>query len=163
MKAKSIVFFLLISHSVFSQEISESNVILTQEKNNQWISQLEKLDFTNQLPFIKNRVLQDSCVYFYETQGGCGFGRTVQKEKSKEQPKEKTKTCYKPLLVFDGVPFEGKRAIDFINEEEIKETKILKGSSATALYGTRGSAGVILFTFKNKESLNKMERVIVKD
>jgi TonB-dependent SusC/RagA subfamily outer membrane receptor len=52
-----------------------------------------------------------------------------------------------PLYVVDGVPFAGD--INSINPKNIKSTTILKDATATALYGSRGNAGVILITTKN--------------
>ncbi|MES2457623.1 MAG: SusC/RagA family TonB-linked outer membrane protein [Bacteroidota bacterium] len=64
-----------------------------------------------------------------------------------------------PLYVIDGVPLDnssigsddnydfGNNAND-INPNSIETLSILKGSAATALYGSRGSSGVILITTK---------------
>jgi TonB-linked SusC/RagA family outer membrane protein len=64
-----------------------------------------------------------------------------------------------PLYVIDGVPLDnssigsddnydfGNNAND-INPNSIETISILKGSAATALYGSRGSSGVILITTK---------------
>jgi TonB-linked SusC/RagA family outer membrane protein len=51
-----------------------------------------------------------------------------------------------PLLVLDGVPFGG--SINDINPDDIASIEILKDASATAIYGSRGSGGVILITTK---------------
>src|SRR5690242_10199747 len=49
-----------------------------------------------------------------------------------------------PLIVLDGIPFVGSLAD--INPDDIKSVDILKDASATAIYGSRGSNGVILVT-----------------
>ena len=49
-----------------------------------------------------------------------------------------------PLIVLDGIPFGGSLAD--INPGDIKSLDILKDASATAIYGSRGSNGVILIT-----------------
>jgi TonB-linked SusC/RagA family outer membrane protein len=49
-----------------------------------------------------------------------------------------------PLLVVDGIPFGG--SINDINPNDIQSLEILKDASATAIYGSRGSGGVILIT-----------------
>ncbi|RAJ08002.1 TonB-linked SusC/RagA family outer membrane protein [Arenibacter echinorum] len=49
-----------------------------------------------------------------------------------------------PLYVVDGLPVEGLGA-DF-NPEDISSMEILKDASATAIYGSRGSNGVVLIT-----------------
>jgi TonB-dependent starch-binding outer membrane protein SusC len=49
-----------------------------------------------------------------------------------------------PLIVLDGIPFNG--SINDINPNDIASLDILKDASATAIYGSRGSNGVILIT-----------------
>ena len=49
-----------------------------------------------------------------------------------------------PLIVLDNIPFIG--SIADINPNDIKSIDILKDASATAIYGSRGSNGVILIT-----------------
>ncbi|HEY4326510.1 MAG TPA: SusC/RagA family TonB-linked outer membrane protein [Mucilaginibacter sp.] len=64
-----------------------------------------------------------------------------------------------PLYVIDGVPLDNTRPTfsndyDFgnnandVDPNNVESMSILKGSEATALYGTRGSSGVILITTK---------------
>jgi len=50
-----------------------------------------------------------------------------------------------PLVVVDGIPFGG---LNDINPDDIASLEILKDASATAIYGSRGSGGVILVTTK---------------
>ena len=52
----------------------------------------------------------------------------------------------RPLIVFDGIPFEG--GFSEINPDDIQSIEILKDASAVAIYGARGSNGVILITGK---------------
>ncbi|MCH7410439.1 TonB-dependent receptor [Belliella sp. DSM 111904] len=49
-----------------------------------------------------------------------------------------------PLIVMDGVPIDG-NLMD-INPSDIESIEVLKDASATAIYGSRGSNGVILVT-----------------
>ena len=51
-----------------------------------------------------------------------------------------------PLYVIDGVP---SRDISFLNQADIKTMTVLKDAAAAAIYGARGSAGVILITTKS--------------
>jgi TonB-linked SusC/RagA family outer membrane protein len=48
------------------------------------------------------------------------------------------------LIVVDGVVYSG--SINDINPQDIRDVEILKDASATAIYGSRGSSGVILIT-----------------
>ncbi|TYA92146.1 SusC/RagA family TonB-linked outer membrane protein [Seonamhaeicola marinus] len=50
-----------------------------------------------------------------------------------------------PLYVVDGIPFEGDPRLSM---EEIETIDVLKDAASTAIYGTRGAAGVILITTK---------------
>lgn len=51
-----------------------------------------------------------------------------------------------PLIVVDGLPIDG--GLSAINPNDIESFSILKDASATAIYGNRGSNGVILITTK---------------
>lgn len=53
-----------------------------------------------------------------------------------------------PLLVIDGVPMENMRDLSVVNPQNIESIEILKDASASAIYGSRASAGVILVTTK---------------
>lgn len=52
-----------------------------------------------------------------------------------------------PLYVVDGIVRES--GLDGINPEDIQSMQILKDASSTAIYGARGSNGVVLITTKN--------------
>jgi TonB-linked SusC/RagA family outer membrane protein len=49
-----------------------------------------------------------------------------------------------PLIVVDGIPYGGQ--ISDINPNDVKSIEILKDASAAAIYGSRGSNGVILIS-----------------
>lgn len=59
-----------------------------------------------------------------------------------------------PLFVIDGVPLEGggiagmRNPLNTINPNDIASISILKDASATAIYGSRASNGVVLITTK---------------
>ncbi|MGF1587146.1 MAG: SusC/RagA family TonB-linked outer membrane protein [Bacteroidales bacterium] len=58
-----------------------------------------------------------------------------------------------PLVVVDGVPMQNiygkhRSPLSMVNQSDIASIDILKGVSATAIYGSRGSNGVILITTK---------------
>lgn len=54
-----------------------------------------------------------------------------------------------PLFVVNGIPGGN---IDNINQNEIESIDVLKGGAASAIYGTRGSNGVIVITTKKGSS-----------
>ena len=51
-----------------------------------------------------------------------------------------------PLIIVDGIPYGG--SLSDINPKDIGSVEILKDASAAAIYGSRGSNGVILITTK---------------
>lgn len=53
-----------------------------------------------------------------------------------------------PLYVVDGVPLSSGSNINFLNQNDIESVEVLKDASASAIYGTRASNGVILITTK---------------
>lgn len=60
-----------------------------------------------------------------------------------------------PLLVIDGVPY-GNMKLSDVASDDIQSVDILKGATASALYGARGASGAIMVTTKRgtEEGLN---------
>ncbi|MFW5757447.1 MAG: SusC/RagA family TonB-linked outer membrane protein [Bacteroidota bacterium] len=62
-----------------------------------------------------------------------------------------------PLIVIDGVPVEStgisgmRSALSMVNPNDIEDFTVLKDASATAIYGSRASNGVIIITTKKGE------------
>jgi len=63
-----------------------------------------------------------------------------------------------PLFVVDGVPYNEASFSDFsrFSAELIESVSILKGASATAIYGSRGANGVVLITTKGGKGSEQM-------
>ncbi len=63
-----------------------------------------------------------------------------------------------PLIVIDGVPMTnqanagGTNALTMVNPQNIESMTVLKDASATAIYGSRASNGVIIITTKKGQS-----------
>lgn len=58
-----------------------------------------------------------------------------------------------PLYIIDGVPYDGLNSgtlsqVPVIQSEEIENIDIIKGAAASAIYGSRGSNGVVVITTK---------------
>ncbi len=51
-----------------------------------------------------------------------------------------------PLLILDGMPYHG--SLSDISPEDVASIEVLKDASSVAIYGSRGSNGVILITTK---------------
>lgn len=68
-----------------------------------------------------------------------------------------------PLIVIDGVPIDNAgimgsaNALSLINPNDIESFNILKDASATAIYGSRASNGVIIITTKKGKSTEKLK------
>ena len=60
-----------------------------------------------------------------------------------------------PLVVIDGVPFEN-TGLGQIAADDIESISVLKGATASALYGSKGASGAIMVSTKrgNKEGLS---------
>ncbi|MES3016648.1 MAG: SusC/RagA family TonB-linked outer membrane protein [Bacteroidota bacterium] len=58
------------------------------------------------------------------------------------------------LIVLDGVPIPG-GALNAINPNDIEDVNVLKGSSATALYGSEASNGALIITTKKGSASGK--------
>lgn len=81
-----------------------------------------------------------------------------------------------PLIVIDGVPLDNdgvagaSNPLSFINPNDIESFTVLKDASASAIYGTRASNGVIIITTKkgkgamqvNFSSVNSISSIIKK-
>ncbi|MCF0073958.1 TonB-dependent receptor [Dyadobacter sp. CY261] len=52
-----------------------------------------------------------------------------------------------PLIVVDGVPLENFN-LNLINPQDIESIEVLKDASSAAIYGSRGSSGVVIVTTK---------------
>ncbi|UYQ91960.1 SusC/RagA family TonB-linked outer membrane protein [Chitinophaga horti] len=64
-----------------------------------------------------------------------------------------------PLYVIDGVPFAGNVAD--INPNDIESVTVLKDAASSALYGSRGSNGVIIMTTKRAKGADGSINVVV--
>ncbi|MCH5716120.1 carboxypeptidase-like regulatory domain-containing protein [Niabella hibiscisoli] len=54
----------------------------------------------------------------------------------------------KPLLIVDGVPFEGD--INSLNQNDIETLNVIKSADATAIYGARAANGVVIIKTKKE-------------
>ena len=67
-----------------------------------------------------------------------------------------------PLIIIDGVPIDNSNIagssnfLSFINPNDIETFTVLKDASATAIYGSRASNGVIIITTKKGKAGSKM-------
>ncbi len=64
-----------------------------------------------------------------------------------------------PLIVIDGVPTSNSAPLSSINPNDIESFTVLKDASATAIYGSRASNGVIIITTKKGSARGGKPRV----
>lgn len=64
-----------------------------------------------------------------------------------------------PLIVIDGVPISGSAPLSSINPNDIESFTVLKDASATAIYGSRASNGVVMITTKKGSTRNGKPRL----
>ena len=60
----------------------------------------------------------------------------------------------KPLIILDGIPFDG--AWSEINTNDVESIEVLKDASSAAIYGARGANGVILIQTKKAKAGEKV-------
>ena len=65
---------------------------------------------------------------------------------------------YSPLYVVDGVITS---SIDFLNPQDIEKIDILKDASSTAIYGSRGSHGVVIVQTKSGKSVQQASKTVI--
>ena len=69
----------------------------------------------------------------------------------------------KPLIIVDGVPIDNNdvsgssNVLSFLNPNDIESFTVLKDASATAIYGSRASNGVIIITTKKAQKGSKLK------
>lgn len=59
-----------------------------------------------------------------------------------------------PILIIDGIPY-GNMTLNEIAPDDIESIDVLKGATASALYGARGTTGAIMIT--TKREVHKMK------
>jgi TonB-dependent starch-binding outer membrane protein SusC len=68
-----------------------------------------------------------------------------------------------PLIIIDGVPIDNSNVsgssnfLSFVNPNDIESVTVLKDASATAIYGSRASNGVIIISTKKGKAGSKMK------
>lgn len=68
-----------------------------------------------------------------------------------------------PLIIIDGVPIDNNNVngssnfLSFVNPNDIENFTVLKDASATAIYGSRASNGVIIITTKKSSAGTKLK------
>jgi TonB-dependent starch-binding outer membrane protein SusC len=98
--------------------------------------QIQSMSVSNAAEAIKGRV---SGVQISQNDAAPGAGATI-----RIRGNNSINSSNAPLIVIDG--FTGAGNLNAINPRDIKSVEVLKDASATAIYGARGSNGVIIIT-----------------
>lgn len=106
---------------------------------------LREVAAPNVIAQLKGRTAGVDIVSNSSTPGGGGQIR-IRGNRSIASDRGTLDALDQPLLVVDGIPYGG--SINDINPEDVASLEILKDASATAIYGSRGSGGVILLSTK---------------
>jgi hypothetical protein len=159
-KIVCLLIMILVSSVKVTAQVSSEKLILNEEQNDKWISELEKETKSKQLELIRSRILLDTMVYpqsdvIYINIDKKDFKRTI--------------SSGGPLLVFNSelfidiyymVKIESiKKLTKFLNDENIEKVRIMKKSEAMKLYGDRGRGGVVLLTTRNKGKLRQIRKI----
>ncbi len=112
-------------------------------------SQLKERSSTNVMQSLAGQV---AGVQIQQTQGAPGSAPTI-----KVRGTSTITAGTSPLYVIDGFPMEG-ADMGNVSAQDIESIEILKDASSTAIYGSRGSNGVVLITTKSgKAGKTKVE------
>ena len=106
-------------------------------------SALQEVPTANFISELKGRTAGVDIVSNSSTPGGGGQIR-IRGNRSMALTQGQSDGLDQPLVVLDGIPFGG--SVNDISPDDIISLDILKDASATAIYGSRGSGGVILIT-----------------
>jgi TonB-linked SusC/RagA family outer membrane protein len=108
-------------------------------------STLNEVPTSNFISELKGRTAGVDIVSNSAQPGGGGQIR-IRGNRSMASTQGQSDGLDQPLVVLDGIPFGG--SVNDISPDDIASLDILKDASATAIYGSRGSGGVILITTK---------------
>lgn len=106
---------------------------------------LQEVPTANIISELKGRAAGVDIVSNSASPGGGGQIR-IRGNRSLARSSGESDGLDQPLLVVDGIPFGG--TVNDLNPDDILSLDILKDASATAIYGSRGSGGVLLITTK---------------
>lgn len=106
---------------------------------------LREVPAPNLIAQLKGRTAGVDIISNSSTPGGSGQIR-IRGNRSLAKSSSESDGLDNPLIVVDGIPYGG--SINDINTEDVASIEILKDASATAIYGSRGSGGVILISTK---------------
>ncbi len=158
------IIFVFITQFSFGQV--NNDLILTAAENEIWISEITQAPVERQLTLLKNRILADTNVYV----------RTTAPDRIKigdeSESGRRQESFGRPLLVLSGQCNNRylrisnrtdnksiERLASFLTIRNVKEMTILTNDKATAIYGSRATAGVFILTFRKKLTCKSISKI----
>jgi hypothetical protein len=153
---------------IFSQK---NALILSSEQNDSWFETLESSSLEIQLKMIKERMLNDTSVFIVKTYPD---RITIDRfPKLDSLSKIRVKGSCKPLYMISykqkkqkSFHFENplntdqiKLIVDLIDINNISRITILRDIKAKAIFGTRGSCGVIMMDTNKRNLWKRLEKL----
>jgi TonB-dependent SusC/RagA subfamily outer membrane receptor len=158
-----LTILILTLSTLLRAQSTVDNLVLTKEQNDKWISKLEKESKSGQLELIRARILLDTNIYVNEY-----YADRLKIDNDKQRGK-RTEAYGRSLLVFNqsyAADINNRtknksilKLADFLTDKKIKSISILKGTQATALYGSRATNGVILLTTADKKTFKQIKEI----
>lgn len=135
----------IVLNGIIAQEEEKND-----EKINVGYGEVDRKNLTQSVSKLnKNSTLVESYTNIYDMIKGQIPGVAVQGTSIRIQGANSFMGSTEPLLVVDGMIVQ---SLEDISPRDVKSIEVLKGSSA-AIYGSRGSNGVILITLKSAKDL----------
>jgi hypothetical protein len=162
--------FLLFSKTIFSQE-KETDSLLTEKQNAEWIAEFEKLDSKfEQLSQIKKKIESDSIYYVgnvhFHTSGNERVEhQTIGSGKKIYESNCECKIMFKLIVksdeyILDFSEFEHTdNILNLINESNVDKITVWKNDMASVLFGQRAKCGGIILYSDNRKLKKKIKNV----
>ncbi|MEW7292852.1 hypothetical protein [Aquimarina sp. 2304DJ70-9] len=157
---------LLFGKNVFSQETT-TDLILTEKQNTEWIASFEKLSSkSDQIAQIKKKIFADT---IYKRQKS--YCRIVIKNQETIQDAMEKANCECKIVFVLGLkknaylldPTEypkTNRILELVTDKNVDKVTVLKGTNASALYGTNGRCGVVIMYSDSRKFKRKVKNVL---
>ncbi|GHA24067.1 hypothetical protein GCM10007103_01600 [Salinimicrobium marinum] len=164
MKATTFLCTILTSMLFLTKVGAQESLIITKEQNSEWVNSLKSAELPESLDLLQQRMQADTDIFYIGARNPHGKERV-------EQGYQEQSYC-RPLYIFIS---EGKEPVfiksnpdeatvkklrDYLKPENIAEVEVETGIPAEAIYGSRGSCGVVKMQIRNKENFNQLQDLL---
>lgn len=172
MKRSCLLGFLVMI--VFAAPAQPKQLVTTAEQHARWMELLCRQPVTGRRTMIADRMLTDTQIVVHRPYCHVGLLSEKQKKEVREQGQEALRNKYTgirmPLVVIDGYPIqqdyyqslsatEASAFAALIRITPFRQICPVNGPAATALYGIRGSNGVLLLDLAHKKQLQQFRAI----